>query len=276
MSVKPQVSLRRTVDRKVRKVTSDLQQQLNSQPASVSVLDGVIPKGLKAGDRTFRTTPTGLALGVSDSKGNVNEVPLNRVTLQNYKPPQSAAGGPTTAQFPNSGDFGWYTNTSSGDVSFVSNIGGAITHESINLLTGSITFAQHGNLSNAGVAHNFADLSGALTSGAQHGNLGGAALHAAATTSTNGFATAAQVTLLGTLNTTLTDITSGGAVTEILNGTRLFISGVGSVTTKQAAVTTVSGSAGATYTATEQGIINALVTAVNALNSRMVTHGLIA
>lgn len=45
-----------------------------------------------------------------------------------------------------------------------------------------------------------------------------------------------------------------------------------------AAVTTVSGTAGAAYTATEQGIINALVTAINAVIARMniaTGHGLI-
>jgi hypothetical protein len=43
-----------------------------------------------------------------------------------------------------------------------------------------------------------------------------------------------------------------------------------------ASVTAVTGTAGATYTATEQAMINNLKTAVNALIERLEAHGLVA
>jgi hypothetical protein len=54
---------------------------------------------------------------------------------------------------------------------------------------------------------------------------------------------------------------------------------IGGITTqvvgpRLAAITTVSGSAGVIYTATEQGILNSLTTAVNTIISRLQTHGL--
>lgn len=44
--------------------------------------------------------------------------------------------------------------------------------------------------------------------------------------------------------------------------------------TYHAAIANVTGTAGATYTATEQGIVNALVTAVNAINATLKQAGL--
>lgn len=54
-----------------------------------------------------------------------------------------------------------------------------------------------------------------------------------------------------------------------VNGTRV-------VSSRGASVTTVGGTAGGTYTATEQNMLNALETAVNAVISRMQAHGLIS
>ncbi len=65
-----------------------------------------------------------------------------------------------------------------------------------------------------------------------------------------------------------------------ITDTSLSIAGLQILTIRGAAVTSVSGTAGATYGAAEQAIINALVVAVNALISRLSAsgggHGLIA
>lgn len=278
MSRIPQVSLKRGTQKQSRKLASDVQQQLNSQPQSISILDGSVPSKLRTGDRTFQRTPTGIAIGIADSKGNTNPVVINQTALNNQKAPQSGTGNPTTAQFPNPGDFGWYTNTSSGDVMFVVNIAGTITFQSIDKLTGAITFAQHGNLSGAGNAHNFTDITGTIT-GAQHGTLGGGTLHAVATTSTAGFESAAdkvQVNLIAGISTTVTDITTVGTAGNSINCIRLFINGVGSITTKQGTIGVVTGTAGATYTSVEQTMLQQVVNRHNALLSVCQTHGLLA
>lgn len=73
-------------------------------------------------------------------------------------------------------------------------------------------------------------------------------------------------------------VPSGGATMQIKmpTGSQVVVNANKVLTDRQATVATVAGTAGATYTATEQGIINNLVTAVNALIARLQGMGTIA
>ncbi len=70
------------------------------------------------------------------------------------------------------------------------------------------------------------------------------------------------------LDANLVDIRNAAGTLKI-NGTQV-------VTVRQTAVADVTGTAGATYTATEQALVNSLKTQLNLLLARMRTHGLIA
>jgi len=74
------------------------------------------------------------------------------------------------------------------------------------------------------------------------------------------------------------DISASGAAATVVMpaGATIVIGGNQVLTNRQATVTSVSGTAGATYTATEQGMINNLKTAVNDIIARLQSMGTIA
>lgn len=67
-----------------------------------------------------------------------------------------------------------------------------------------------------------------------------------------------------------------GTILNLASGAEIRINGLRILTDRQASVASVSGTAGASYTATEQALINDLKTAVNDLISRLQNHGIIA
>jgi len=71
-------------------------------------------------------------------------------------------------------------------------------------------------------------------------------------------------------------VSAAAATLDMPTGGRIVIGGNQVLTNRQATVTSVSGTAGATYTATEQGMINNLKTAVNDIISRLQGMGIIA
>lgn len=70
--------------------------------------------------------------------------------------------------------------------------------------------------------------------------------------------------------------TPSGIVIALGAGAKIMINGIQVITGQQATVAAVTGTAGATYTATEQTMINSLKTQLNLVISRLQTHGLIA
>jgi len=69
---------------------------------------------------------------------------------------------------------------------------------------------------------------------------------------------------------------AAAATMDMPTGARIVIGGNQVLTNRQATVTSVSGTAGATYTATEQAMINNLKTAVNDTIARLQSMGIIA
>lgn len=126
-----------------------------------------LPRGAKRGDQASRPTPRGIAVRVWADKGTHKETKIpdgleetqdevNALVpiVEQYKGIQTGTAAPTTAAFPNSGDWGWFINTTPtpDDVYFVINNGGSILIMSINPLGGSITAAQHGSLTDNSTA----------------------------------------------------------------------------------------------------------------------------
>lgn len=133
---------------------SDLQNQIG---ASGRILphknqDNNRPRGIRSHDRLMGRGTRGTILGVPDDTGAaVAQVEVPDSVTQ-YQDPQTGTGAPTTTQFPNSGDFGWYQDTGASTVYFVWNNAGTVTGPSLSILSGSITAAQHGILTNNAVA----------------------------------------------------------------------------------------------------------------------------
>lgn len=97
--------------------------------------------------------------------------------------------------------------------------------------------------------------------------------------------TSASANLLGLYTETVSGSNQRGVVSvydesiasaAYLRPTSLQLSATQVVTTRQAAVADATGTAGATYTATEQAMLNGLKAQLNALLARLRTHGLIA
>lgn len=70
--------------------------------------------------------------------------------------------------------------------------------------------------------------------------------------------------------------TPGGVVISLATGAKIMFNGIQVLTDQQATVNAVSATAGATYTATEQAMINDLKAKVNDIRARLQSHGLIA
>lgn len=69
---------------------------------------------------------------------------------------------------------------------------------------------------------------------------------------------------------------SSGTILHFASGAEIRFNGLRVLTNRQPLVSTVAGTAGVTYTATEQALINNLKTAVNDLISRLQAHGIIS
>lgn len=246
------------VQRQVRALQSSIQSiqtQTNTAPGLFSNIGGKLALGVPPGSVNAVRLPDGsISLDVADSSGFGNPLVIGSQapSSSNYIAPQTHAGAPTTTQFPSDGNFGWYKNTTSGNWYFTLNFGGSLVFQNLATFSGTISDTQHGSRS-------------------------GGTLHAAATTSAAGFATAAQITLLGGLNTTVTDITTTGAVTELLNGSQLQVNG-----TKVVGARNTGWSQTGTFTTTKGLVVNTTsITAaqlgdiVYTIYTALVTHGLL-
>jgi len=108
----------------------DIQRQLGAQGRILPHEDGNVRPKMRKGDRGMGRGKRGTITVVPDGSGNVasQEVPDS---VTQYQDPQSAAGAPAVANFPNSGDFGWYVDTGTSSVYFVFNNAGAISGPSL-------------------------------------------------------------------------------------------------------------------------------------------------
>lgn len=228
-------SLARTVKALVSTV-QQYQTQNNSAPGYFSPQGGRIAGGVPPGSMNARSLSDGsIALSIASASGFGGEVVIGGQApdSSNYLAPQTHSGAPTTTQFPSSGNFGWYKNTTTGNWYFTLNSGGTIVFQAISTLSGSITAAQHGAQTDQ-------------------------TLHAVSTSTTNGFMTAAQfntlaanTTNIASIQTTVTDITSTGTVSELLNGSQIQVNGTKVVGARSTGWTT-----GGTFTSTKALTIN--------------------
>ena len=100
---------------------NDLQSQLRQNSQVVGISGQRRPRGLKEGDLTARlSSQGGLALAVSDARGNVREIVLNLLN------DQTGSGAPTVVQFPLSGQWGFYEDTAGPTLYLVRNRNGTI------------------------------------------------------------------------------------------------------------------------------------------------------
>jgi len=67
-----------------------------------------------------------------------------------------------------------------------------------------------------------------------------------------------------------------GIAISLASGGKIFFNGIQVLTNQQATIAAATGTAGAAYTATEQGIINSHTTKINDIISRLQAHGIIA
>lgn len=232
------------IARQVRALQSSIQSiqtQTNTAPGLFSNSGGKVALGVVPGSLNAVRMPDGsISLDVADSSGFGSPVTIGGAapSSSSYLPPQTHAGIPTTTQFPASGNFGWYKNTTTGGWYFTLNFGGAL------------------------VFQDFAGFGGAI-SDAQHGARGGGTLHTAATTSTAGFATGAQITLLNSVNTIITDITGTGTPSNTLNATTFYVGGVPVISARAASVALLAGAATLAQVITT---VNSIITNIKANN----------
>ena len=167
--------------------------QINARTRQRAVKNGKFPADLKSGDGTTRISGDTLHLGQSDGK-QVREFPISRALTQ-FTGLTSSDTLPTTDDLPTDGDWGWHTDTVTGFTYFARNIADVIVYptSAFTSITGSITAAQHG----------------AQTVGT---------LHAAVTSSVNGFMLATDKVILdaGTSVATASVLVKRNATAEVL------------------------------------------------------------
>lgn len=202
------------------------QSQLNMQ-AGVRNSSTVIPNRWNNGDVSMSVGSAflNIRVGADDNTYNTFQFPKAAQSYDyGYLSFQSGSGAPTTAAYPDDGNYGFYQDTVSSWVYLGINHSGSVVVQNIQTLAGSITAAQHGDLSstaNTSVMHSFAQVSGTITA-AQHGNFTAATandfLHALATTAFNGFLSSSGFGLLTRATAAASldalvrrDATSGGA-----------------------------------------------------------------
>lgn len=227
-----------------------IQDSINANPAVITNPSGTT--GAVPGTLTTQAVNGAIMVGVIGSNGRPGPTfPLGKPAL--YVSLSTSTAAPGTGDLPKDGNYGWHFNSSTGEYSFAYNSGGSIVFQSIDTLSGKITSTQHGDLSAVDTSlprHVFSQITGAITL-VQHGNLGsgsvsphdfsqisgtvsdtqhgsraGGSLHPNVVVSgASGFMTGVQAATLASILTIVNDITSTGAVSELLNCTQLQVSG---------------------------------------------------
>jgi len=227
----------------------DVQKAINGQPALRTVSGNKLPQTMKTGDFLPVLTASGISItigGAKNTRRSINIPSDLSSSLKGYKAPQTGIVPPSiTDNFPASGDFGWYSDTLAGLNYFVINDSGTLRPLSLSTLngtfadiTGTISAAQHGNLTSGGPLHNFSVISGTITS-LQHGKRGLTdgtdPLHPYASHTSDGFMSKEHFDLLNTAttnplsNTILLRDFEGGSSISFLNLATLGGGGPGSL-----------------------------------------------
>jgi hypothetical protein len=275
------------------------------KPSSTGIVSGPNPTGQGEGDTITRLLPNGaLAVSLFDAKGQpaTSIIAADSTTTVSF---QTGTVPPTITNFPRPGDNGQYYDTVAQKLYIVRNFGGALIYPNFVSIAGSITAAQHGDLSAAGAAakHAFTQITGAITD-TQHGNRGGGSLHDPASGSAAGFMSIGQFNLLAGATSSATASTlverngTGGAnfagnlaAVDVDASGHYEVDSVQVVTNRQTGWTAWTGTASratqVTYTAPTitgptiaevQNIANSLQDvsqAFRALLSDLFTHGLL-
>lgn len=213
---------------------------INSTPSFLGVSNGVYPSDAVPGSFTAEATDGGINFGVVDGSRTVPQIFNFSQTITNFLGTIDHPGDPVVADFPADGNYGWFRNDTSGAYGIVLNDAGSIVYPNFVYISGTISLTQHGDLHGlGGTSHDFQQIFGTITD-LQHGTRSGGTLHAAATGLANGFMTTTQVgqlttatTNIATLQTTVTDITSTGTPSNILNCTHLDVNGTKVVGARQ-------------------------------------------
>lgn len=262
-----------TTKRPIAKMVRDLAYNLAAQlrkPSSQGIISGPNPIGQKEGDTTIRLLPNGsLEVSVYDSAGQ----PASGIIGGDSNTSVSFQTGtvpPAIANFPVDGSNGQYYDTNLQQLWIVRNYQGTLIYPNFVSIAGTITAAQHGDLSAATfTAHKFSQISGSITA-AQHGDFAAAtandALHSPASATHPGFMSIGQFNLLAGATSAATPSTLVGrsaAGAASFAGTSVFVNvnasgvyqvaGTRVVTTRQTGWTAITGTVSratfATYTA---------------------------
>lgn len=255
-----------------------VQSQINRTPG-VTKIGTKVPR-MGNGDFSMTVGSERFSLWLGADKGTRYQLDIPRsISDYRYIEYQEGATPPTTGDFPDTGDWGWYKDTAATAIYLTMNQSGTLLNISLQTLAGTLTPTQHGNLAStaASTMHSFNQLSGSLTT-AQHGNFAAAAtndsLHAEATTARYGFLSPTNYSLLagatsGPTADTLAKRGAAGALTatsyrdgnlDQVIGTRITWSGTPTGTLSRAAFTTFA----STYT---DGITTTMVAALNVLSA---------
>jgi hypothetical protein len=206
----------------------DVANQLR-RPSTAGTFSNRLPTGQKAGDQTTQVAQDGtFSLSVFDANGNPITARLPN-DINSNTPFKEGAAAPALTDYPNDGDNGWYYNTTAGTLYYVRNRQGTLIYLNFVAISGTITAAQHGDLSAAvATMHAFTQITGSITA-AQHGNFTAIAanddLHALATAARPGFLSAAFFTRLNaatdaaTASTLVLRDASGDATFATVNAT---------------------------------------------------------
>lgn len=278
-----------------------LQSQIN-RGTQVRNASSVIPTQWNKGDVAVDIGNSFVTIRVGQDRNTHSKVQIPKGYDYGYISYQTGTGAPTTANFPSTGNYGFYEDTATSWVYFGINHADTVALQNMQTLAGSLLYPQHGDLSstaNTSINHSFVQVSGTITA-AQHGNFtastANSALHGLATTAFNGFLSSSGFSMLANA----TNIATGGELARrntngncnfidvnldastaklLVNGTqvvksRITWSGSPSGTLSSAAFTTFAQSYAATYSAAasatyDQAQIDILINQVEALADAM-------
>ncbi len=285
----------------VQSQVKQLQSQLNQQQNVQSVTDR-LPNGRgRYGDTSMRVSKNGIDIIIRDSRGGLRRAQIG-TDINNYLGLVESTSAVALSNFPNEGNWGWFRNTSTDKLGLYRTVNGAVRGIDLSTIIGTISAAQHGDLSGAGATpmHAFTQIAGTITA-TQHGNLsaaGGTAHamgqisgsiteaqhgalstgtdHAAVTSSVNGFMLATDKVILdaATATPTASVIVKFTAGSNLQASTGVNVGAnkvIGARSTGWTAPTATQSKAGFANGATSAEIEQNLSAVINAL----ITHGLL-
>lgn len=156
----------------------DILAQMNAQTQHFGV-DDALPGGVNPGSLATKQDEDNFYFYKADSSRQFGEPFTLSKGLSNFLPISRSATAPTTDDLPEDGNFGWHLDTVTGFYYWALNDAGTVVLQNIATFTGTITAAQHGDLSaETSDMHSFDSITGHI-SDAQHGTRGSAATHSA-------------------------------------------------------------------------------------------------